>query len=161
MTVIMGGLREAKIGGHRLQVPGDPLRRGEVQLGQGAKGIGIVVNETEAGAPDEGVIDGETVLNGELLDGAKRIEPDDMVGSRKVKMMNNGTARGRLHAVLVRSSDRTGRRKRWDRSRNGASPSIEPYDSWRPFRSKGDGLSSRRSESVPVWVRQDGSVSSR
>ena len=64
----------------------------------------IVVNETEAGAPDEEVIDGETVLNGELLDGAKRIEPDDMAGSKKVKMMNNGMARGKPHAVLVRSS---------------------------------------------------------
>ena len=64
----------------------------------------IVVNETEAGAPDEEVIDEETVLNGELLDGAKRIEPDDMVGSRKGTMMNNGTTRVKLHAVSARSS---------------------------------------------------------
>ena len=80
----------------------------------------IVVNETEAGAPDEEVIDGETVLNGELLDGAKRIEPDDMAGSKKVKMMNNGMARGRPRAVSVRSSG-----PHWPRQRMG---SIEGWD---------------------------------
>ena len=116
----MEGRPEARTGGHRRQGPGEPLRREGVRLGQGAKGIAIVVNGTEAGAPDEEVIDGETVLNGELLDGAKRIEPDDMAGSKKVKMMNNGTARGRPHAVLVRSSG-----PHWPRQKMG---SIEGWD---------------------------------
>ena len=116
----MEGRPEARTGGHRRQGPGEPLRREGVRLGQGAKGIAIVVNETEAGAPDEEVVDGETALNGELLDGAKWIEPDDTVGSRKVKMMNNGTARGRLHAVLVRSSG-----PHWPQRKTG---SIEEWD---------------------------------
>ena len=115
----MEGRLGARIGGHRRQVPGEPLRREEVRLGQGAKGIAIVVNETEAGALDEGVIDEETVPNGEPLNGVKLIEPDDMVDSRRGAMTSNGTTRGKLHAVSARSSG-----PHWPQERTG---SIEAW----------------------------------
>ena len=115
MTVTMGGRREAKIGGHRLQVPGDPLRQGEVQLGRGLRGAVSVANEMEAGARDEEVVDEETVPNGEPLNGVKLIEPDDMVDSRRGATTSRGTIRGRSHADSAHSSGR-----HWPREETGS-----------------------------------------
>ena len=93
-----------KIGGRRRQVPDDLLRQGEVQLGRGPMGAASVATEMEAGARGEEVIDEETVPNGEPFTGARMIEPDDMVDSRRGAMTSRGMIHGKLHAGSAHSS---------------------------------------------------------
>ena len=96
MITIMEKGREARKGGHRRQVRGDLLRQVGAPVGQGTTGVASVVNEIEAMSLGEGVIDEETVLIGDLLNGAMAIEPGAMVDWMKDAKMSRGTIRGKL-----------------------------------------------------------------
>ena len=60
-------------------------------------GVVNAENETGAGARDEEANDEGIAPNEEPLIGARMIEPDDMVDSKRGAMTSRGTLRGKPH----------------------------------------------------------------
>ena len=104
MITITGKAREARTGGRRRQVRGDPLREVGAPVGQGTTGVASVTNETEAVNPGEGVIDEETAQIGDSLNGAMAIGPDATVDWMKDVKTSRGTVHGKLPVGWGRSS---------------------------------------------------------
>ena len=96
--------REARTGGHRRQVRGDPLREVGALVGQDTTGAASVANEIEAVSPGEGMIDEETALTEDSLNGAKAIGPDATVDWMKDVKTRRGTVHGKLPVGWARSS---------------------------------------------------------
>ena len=95
MIIITEKAREARTGGHRRQVRGDPLREVGAPVGQDTTGAASVTNEIEAVSPGEGMIDEETAQIGDSLNGAMAIGPDATVDWMKDVKMSRGTIRGK------------------------------------------------------------------
>ena len=104
MIIIMEKGREARTGGHRRQVRGDPLRQVGAPVGQGTTGVASVANEIEAVNLGEGVIDEETAQIGDSLNGAMAIGPGATVNWMKEVKMSRGTIHGKLPVGWAHSS---------------------------------------------------------
>ena len=120
MITIMGRAREARTGGRRRQVRGDPLRQVGAPVGQGTTGVASVTNETEAVNPGEGVIDEETAQIGDSLNGAMAIGPDATVDWMKDAKTSRGTVHGKLPGGWARSSG-----PHWPRERTGSNEALD------------------------------------
>ena len=87
MIIITEKAREARTGGRRRQVRGDPLRQVGAPVGQGTTGVASVASETEAVARGEEAIVGMTVGTGDLLNDVVVIKVGAMVDLRKGRMI--------------------------------------------------------------------------